>query len=63
MPLMAGIAIRGKIKGNPWQMIVPTYQSLPTTHTILKMVEQAFSHAELREFLMGGVIVIIAKKS
>lgn len=63
MPLIARIAIRGRMKSNPWRMIVPTYVSLPTTHIILGMVEHAFSKAELREFLMGGVIVILAEKS
>lgn len=63
MPLIAKLVIRAKIKGNPWKWIVPTYVSLPTTGTIVKLLKQTFAKAELKEFLMGGVIVIIAHKS
>jgi len=51
------------MKGNPWRMIGPTYVSLPKTRTLLRLVKQHFATAELKEFLMGGVIVIIGRKS
>ncbi len=63
MPLVAKIAILGKMKGNPWRMIVPTFESLPTNRELLTAVKQNFAKVELKEFLMGGVIVIIGRKS
>jgi demethylmenaquinone methyltransferase/2-methoxy-6-polyprenyl-1,4-benzoquinol methylase len=63
MPFVANIAIRGRIRGNPWRMIVPTYVSLPTTKVIVSMVKAKFANVELKEFLLGGAIVIIGRKS
>jgi demethylmenaquinone methyltransferase/2-methoxy-6-polyprenyl-1,4-benzoquinol methylase len=63
MPILAKAAIWTKMKGNPWRMIGPTYVSLPRTSTLLGLVKQHFFTAELKEYLMGGVIVIIGRKS
>ena len=63
MLLIAKVAVRGRIRGNPWRMIVPTYISLPTTKVILSMVKEKFVKVELKEFLLGGAIVIIGRKS
>lgn len=63
MPFIAKIAIFGKMRGNPWRMIAPTYRSLPTNHVLLTEVRRRFQKVELKEFLMGGVIVIIGRKS
>lgn len=63
MPLIAKFAIRGTIRGNPWRMIAPTYQSLPTNRTLLGFVKQWFPSAQITEFLKGGVIVIIGRKT
>ena len=63
MPIMAQVTILGKIKGNPWRMIGPTYKSLPTNRTLLLQIKSKFERVELKEFLMGGGIVIIGRKS
>jgi demethylmenaquinone methyltransferase/2-methoxy-6-polyprenyl-1,4-benzoquinol methylase len=63
MPMIAKIVISSKLKGNPWRMIGPTYTSLPRTSIILSLVRQHFARTELKEFLMGGVVVIIGRKS
>lgn len=63
MPLVARIVVRGRIKGNPWRMIVPTYLSLPTTKVIVSMMKEKFVIVELKEFLLGGVVVITARKA
>jgi hypothetical protein len=63
MPFVAKLAILGKMKGNPWRMIAPTYRSRPTNPSLLIEVKQKFQRVELKEFLMGGVIVIIGRKS
>jgi ubiquinone/menaquinone biosynthesis C-methylase UbiE len=62
MPLIAKTAVRGRIKGNPWRMIVPTFESLPTNQRLVSMLRNKFDLVELSEFLSGGVIVIIARK-
>ena len=61
MPTIARAAIRGRIEGNPWRMIVPTFESLPTNGDVLSRVKAKFGSAKLREFLSGGLIVIIAR--
>jgi demethylmenaquinone methyltransferase/2-methoxy-6-polyprenyl-1,4-benzoquinol methylase len=63
MPVIAKVAILGKISGNPWRMIVPTYRTLPTTPALLSMMKERFQQVQLKEFLMGGVIVIVGRRS
>ena len=63
MPLIAKLAIMGRISGNPWRMIAPTYKSLPTNRMLLSEVEQKFRKVEFKEFLTGGLIVIVGRKS
>ena len=62
MPLIAKIAIWGKIKGNPWRMIGPTFDTLPTNNSLLGVMKEQFSNIHVKEFLRGGVIVIIGRK-
>jgi len=62
MPIIAQATILGKIKGNPWRMIGPTYKSLPTNHALLLQINNKFQNVDLKEFLMGGAIVIIGRK-
>jgi demethylmenaquinone methyltransferase/2-methoxy-6-polyprenyl-1,4-benzoquinol methylase len=63
MPILAKIAIGNKIKGNPWKMIAPTIVTLPQNRAMLDMVRTHFAKTELKEFLAGGIIVIIGRKS
>jgi demethylmenaquinone methyltransferase / 2-methoxy-6-polyprenyl-1,4-benzoquinol methylase len=63
MPIIAKATILGKIRGNPWRMIGPTYKSLPTNHALLLQIKSKFQSVDLKEFLMGGAIVIIGRKS
>ena len=63
MPLIAKAAILGRIKGNPWRMIVPTYKPLPTNNSLLSEMRSKFHTTEFKEYLLGGIIVIIGRKS
>ena len=63
IPILAKAAIWTRMKGNPWRMIGPTYISLPTTRMMLDLMKERFASTELKGFLMGGVIVIIGRKS
>jgi len=62
MPIIAKIAIRGRLRCNPWQMIVPTYKNLPTTSEIQEMIRRSYGPVYLREFLQGGIAVMIATR-
>jgi len=61
MPLIAKILISGRLEGNPWRMIVPTYQNLPTTLSLLEMLEARFDLLEKKQFLAGGMLVILLR--
>jgi demethylmenaquinone methyltransferase/2-methoxy-6-polyprenyl-1,4-benzoquinol methylase len=63
MPFIAKAAILGRIRGNPWRMIVPTYKPLPTNNSLLSEMRSRFRSTEFKEFLLGGIIVIIGRKS
>jgi len=60
-PLVAKIRISGRLEGNPWRMIAPTYQNLPKTGKLLDMLEARFDLLERRTFLAGGVLVILLR--
>jgi len=62
MPLIAKIVISGRLNDNPFRMIIPTYQNLPTTLTILKMLEaERFNLQEKKQFLAGGMVVLMLR--
>ena len=63
MPSVAKMVIRRQIKGNPWRMIAPTYDTLPTNVSLLELMKHHFAKVRMREFLNGGIIVIIGSKS
>jgi len=63
MPLLAKAVIRRKIKGNPWKMIAPTYDTLPTNVSVLELMKHDFANVRTKEFLNDGIIVIHARKS
>lgn len=63
MPLIAKASIIGRMRGNPWRMIVPTYRTLPTNTVLLSRIRSRFNHVEFKDFLLGGIIVIVARKA
>ena len=62
MPLLAKMAIRRQIRGNPWRMIAPTYDTLPTNVSLMELMKNHFAKMRTKEFLNGGIIVIIGRK-
>jgi len=62
MPLIARLAMRNKIKPNPWRMIWPTYVHLPTNRQLARILGQWFGPLEVKEFLTGGVIILSGRK-
>ncbi|MFQ5950568.1 MAG: class I SAM-dependent methyltransferase [Candidatus Geothermarchaeales archaeon] len=61
MPLIAKILTVRKVVGSPWSMIIPTYQALPTSEEIARMLSRRFEHLESRSYLLGGIVVFVAR--
>lgn len=58
MPMIARFLIRGRLRGNPFLMIVPTFDWLITNRGLASLVAGIFGSANLREFLFGGLVII-----
>jgi demethylmenaquinone methyltransferase / 2-methoxy-6-polyprenyl-1,4-benzoquinol methylase len=63
MPILSSLATRRRVHGNPFLMIVPTFNRLVSNQTLLQSVQNIFHQAELRPIMLGGLIVIQAEKS
>jgi succinyl-CoA synthetase alpha subunit len=63
MPLLAKMAIWRRMKSNHWRMIGPTFDTLPKNKLLLGIMRRQFPNIQTKEFLTGGVIVIIGRKS
>ncbi len=63
MPVIAKFLIRGRIRGNPFQMIVPTFHRLGKNHKVARLAEQKYGSARLSEFLLGGLVIIEAERT
>ncbi len=62
MPLVARLLIRGRIRGNPFRMIIPTFQRLFANRILLGMVEREFGSSNLKEFMLGGLVIITSRR-
>ena len=62
MPLLARLLIRGRIPGNPFRMIIPTFERLVTNESLNVLVQREFGPSRLREHLLGGLVVLEARK-
>jgi ubiquinone/menaquinone biosynthesis C-methylase UbiE len=63
MPLVARFSKSSRIRGNPWRMIVPTYQLLSTNRDLMQSLKKRFDDVRILEFSMGGLIVVLARVS
>jgi len=63
MPILSSLATRRRVRGNPFLMIVPTFNRLVSNQTLLQSVQNIFHQAELRPIMLGGLIIIQAEKS
>jgi demethylmenaquinone methyltransferase/2-methoxy-6-polyprenyl-1,4-benzoquinol methylase len=63
MPLIASFAKSGEIRGNPWRMIIPTYQTLGSNQELVQALKECFTDVKIAQFLLGGVIVVSAMNS
>ncbi len=62
MPLIAHFSKSERIRGNPWRMIFPTYQALLTNGELQHSLLRRFAKVQIREFLLGGVVVVFAQR-
>jgi len=62
MPVIARFFISGQTKENPFQMIVPTFHRLAKNRSVTRLAEEKFGSARLYEFLLGGMVIIEAKR-
>jgi demethylmenaquinone methyltransferase / 2-methoxy-6-polyprenyl-1,4-benzoquinol methylase len=62
MPIVARFFIRGRIRGNPFRMIVPTFRQLAKNRGVTELARQTFGSARLTEFLLGGLVIIEAER-
>ncbi len=60
MPVLARLLVGNRLAGNPFRMIVPTFERLVTNHVLANIVEEKFGRAKLAESLLGGLILIEA---
>jgi demethylmenaquinone methyltransferase/2-methoxy-6-polyprenyl-1,4-benzoquinol methylase len=63
MPAIARLVMPSSIVDNPWKMIFPTYQALGSNRELVETLSKRFNNVILREFLLGGAIVILARKT
>ncbi len=62
MPILARLLIRNRIRGNPFRMIVPTFNRLVTNQRLKRQVGQIFGPTILREYMLGGLVLIEADR-
>ncbi len=63
MPIIARFLISGRLTGNPFQTIVPTFQRLVTNRRLAQLVARVFGSSSLHEFLFGGLVVIEGERT
>lgn len=63
MPVIARLLIGRRLVGNPFRMIIPTFNRLSTNGQILKLAQNTFGSANLHTFLFGGLVIVEAEKS
>jgi demethylmenaquinone methyltransferase / 2-methoxy-6-polyprenyl-1,4-benzoquinol methylase len=62
MPRLAVVFIRRRINGNPFKMIVPTFDRLLSNGKLGNLTNAKFGPAKLDEFMLGGLIVVRAER-
>lgn len=62
MPIVAKTSALGKVAGNPWRLLTKVFRDLPTNGSLRNLVARIFGEASMKEFMLGGVVAIIARK-
>jgi ubiquinone/menaquinone biosynthesis C-methylase UbiE len=60
MPVLAKTLVRNRLAGNPFKMIIPTFERLTTNRALERLLRENFGPATLQEFLFGGLVILLA---
>ena len=63
MPRLAAVLIRGRIEGNPFRMIVPTFDHLLSNGKLGALTTSRFCPATMYEFMLGGLVIVNAERA
>ena len=63
MPRLASVLIRGRIEGNPFRIIVPTFDHLLSNGKLRELTETRFGPATMYEFMLGGLVIVNAERA
>src|SRR5207245_11715608 len=58
MPIVAKFFIRGRARGNPFRMIVPTFHRLSTNQIFMFLADRDFGLSRLPEYLLRGIVIV-----
>ncbi len=62
MPRVATVLIRRRINGNPFKMIVPTFDRLLSNSKLVSLAKARFGTTDCFEFMFGGLVVVRAER-
>jgi demethylmenaquinone methyltransferase / 2-methoxy-6-polyprenyl-1,4-benzoquinol methylase len=62
MPVLARFWIRGRVLGNPFRMIIPTWKNLLSNKRVEDLIEQFFGPCALKSFFLGGLVLFEADR-
>ncbi len=62
MPVIAHLLIRNRISGNPFKMIIPTFQGLRTNSALQTLIAREVGPSELQQYMLGGLVTIRVQK-
>ena len=63
MPRLATILIRKRIEGNPFRMIVPTFDHLLSNGKLRALTTTRFGPVTMYEFILGGLVIVNAERA
>lgn len=62
MPVLARFWVRGRARGNPFKMIIPTWKKLYGNKRVEDLIEQFFGPCASKSFLLGGLVLFEADR-
>ena len=62
MPVIARLWIRGRVPGNPFKMIIPTWKRLDSNKRVADLIERFFGPCALKSYFLGGLVVFEADR-
>ncbi len=63
MPIISSILSWRRVKGNPFRMIVPTYDRLVSNNVLEESTRRVFGNSKLQSIMFGGLIVLTAERT